>query len=469
MSQIQALNPTKDMVETINPATGQPLSRYRPQTPEEANNAVDKAHTAFLSWREKSFAQRGQIILQVAKKLEEHKDSLATLMATEMGKVKAQGILEIERCISICEYTAREDYKNLLDEERPLGGGKKGIISYEPMGVILGIQPWNFPVYQVIRYTMPNLMAGNTVLLKHAENVWGSAARIAEILFEAGIPEGVFSVLYVNHETAAQLFPHPNLRGVAFTGSAMGGRAVAKLAGANIKKSVLELGGADPYIVLEDADLDKVVPICVRGRCGNAGQTCVAAKRFIIVESRYDEFKEKFTAAMAQVKFGNPLEDGSDMGPIARKDLRDKLHDQVQRSIALGAKAVLGCELPQGDGYFYPASILEDLTPDMPAYNEELFGPVAGLFKAKDEEDALRIANDHEYGLGGGVFSADEARAIALARRIESGMVSVNGYFGSQPNLPFGGFKNSGYGREHGGFGIQEFVNIKSIYVGEIN
>jgi succinate-semialdehyde dehydrogenase/glutarate-semialdehyde dehydrogenase len=469
MPNVHALqsNESENQVETINPATEEVVKTFTQQSAEEVSRLIDKAHEAHLKWREKSLEERGKIIKQIAKKLEEHKDDLAEMMAKEMGKVKEQGIGEIDRCIWIANYTADEDYKNLLDEERPLKDGKKGIISYEPLGVIFGIQPWNFPAYQVLRYTIPNLMAGNAVLLKHAQNVWGCAEKVAEILKDAGVPEHLFTSLYIDHEVAESIFSNDKIRGITFTGSAKGGAAVAKQAGENIKKSVLELGGADPYIVLDDVDMDKVIPVCVKGRCGNAGQTCVAAKRFIIVESRYEEFKEKFKAAMQKVKYGNPLEEGNDMGPIARKDLREKLHDQVQKSIEKGAKVVLGCELPEGKGYFYPASILENIQPGMPAYDEELFGPVAGLFKAKDEDDAIRIANDHEYGLGGGVFCNDEDHAIKVARRIETGMVSVNGFYGSQANLPFGGVKNSGYGREHGGFGITEFVNIKSIYVGE--
>ena len=454
-------------VQTINPTTGKPIKNWPLHSKSQGEAIVEKAHEAFLEWRKTDMETRAKIIQKIANALDKHKDSLAKLMAEEMGKPIKQGLGEIERCISICEYTAKEDYKNLMDEERSLNGGKKGIITYQPLGVILGIQPWNFPLYQVIRYSVPNLMAGNSVLLKHAKNVWGMAARIQEIYKEAGLPDNVFGVLYLENEDVSDLIGHKHVRGVTLTGSSKAGQSVASTAGQHLKKSVLELGGSDPYIILDDVDMDTAIKTCVTGRVSNAGQTCIAAKRFIIVEDIYDEFKEKFVAAMKAVEYGDPQNEDTQMGPIARKDLRDSLHDQVTESIEKGAKCLVGGKIPQEDGFFYPATVLENIQPGMPAYDDELFGPVAGLFKAKDEDDAIRLANDHRYGLGGGVMSANENRAITLAKRIDTGMVSVNGYYGSQPNLPFGGVKQSGYGREHGGFGITEFVNIKSIYVGD--
>jgi len=465
----QAATPINS-VETesiINPATGQVERTFVKHTKAQANDIVEKADQAFQSWKKTTMQQRADIMLKIAAEIGNRKPELAALMAQEMGKPVTQAMMEIERCISITEYTAKEDYKALADEERPLENGKKAFIAYEPSGVILGIQPWNFPLYQVVRYSVPNLMAGNAVLLKHASNVWGMAEKVKEIYEAAGLPKGLFGVLLTDNDMTGEIIAHEKVRGVAFTGSARGGKAVAEIAGRHIKKSVLELGGSDPYIVLDDADMDLVIPTCVKARVGNAGQTCVAAKRFIVVESRYEEFKEKFTAAMAAVEYGDPTDENTQMGPIARADLRDGLHKQVEKSIKMGATALLGCKFPEGAGYFYPASILADLTPEMPAYKEELFGPVASLFCVKDEAAAITLANDHEYGLGAGVFSADEARAVNVARQIESGMVSINGFYGSQPNLPFGGVKNSGYGREHGGFGITEFVNIKSIMIGK--
>ena len=451
---------------TINPSTGDIIKEYPIQTKAEVETIVQNAHEAFMKWQKTDMSHRSELILKIAVLLEDNKEELATLMANEMGKPISQGVGEVERCIAICEYTANEDYKVLADEERPLNGGKKGLITYQPIGVILGIQPWNFPLYQVIRYAVPNLMAGNAVLLKHAKNVWGMAERIKEIFEQAKVPEGLFGVLFSENEDITAIIEDDLVRGVTLTGSAKAGQDVAAKAGKNLKKTVLELGGSDPYIVLDNENMETIIETCLKGRVNNAGQTCIAAKRFIVLEDIYDEFKEKFVMAMQSVEYGDPTKEDTQMGPIAREDLRDNLHKQVQDSIDKGAVCLVGGEVPKGKGFFYPATILENLTSDMPAYNDELFGPVASLFRVKNEDEAIMLANDHKYGLGGGVFCADESRAINVAKKIDTGMVSVNGYFGSQPNLPFGGVKQSGYGREHGGFGIKEFTNIKSIYVG---
>lgn len=453
---------------TINPTTEDVIDLYPPHSLSDALMIVDHTHNAFEKWKDTSFDHRKKIILDIARLIEEQKDELASLMAQEMGKPITQGLGEVERCIKICEYTANVDYKVLLDEERELNGGKKGIITYEPQGVILGIQPWNFPLYQVIRYAIPNIMAGNAVLLKHARNVLGMAQKVEGIFAQTDLPDTLFNILLVDHDIIETLLENKKIRGVTLTGSAQAGKEVGAIAGKNLKKTVLELGGSDPYIILDLENMEHIIETCVIGRTHNAGQTCLAAKRFIILEDIYDAFKEKFVAAMKNVSYGDPTKKDTQMGPLAREDLRDKLHQQVQESIDKGAKCLTGGELPSGKGYFYPATVLENLTSDMPAYNDELFGPVASLFKVKDEAEAIKQANDHRYGLGGGVMCADEDRAIRVAKQIDTGMVSVNGYFGSQPNLPFGGVKESGYGREHGGFGIKEFVNIKSIYVGDV-
>lgn len=469
MSNVHTLPSSKrsDTVHTINPATGKKIQNYTFQNKETIEEITEHAHKAFLKWRETNMKKRAQLIQKFSDILEANKEDLAKLMAEEMGKPVTQGQGEIDRCINICKYTAEEDYKTLADEERPLEGGKKGIITYQPIGVILGIQPWNFPLYQVVRYAIPNLMAGNAVLLKHAKNVWGMATRVEEMIEEAGFPKNIFRSLFIENDDVEDLIANDKIRGVTLTGSAKAGKSVASCASKHLKKTVLELGGSDPYIVLDDVDLDAVMETCVTARVNNAGQTCIAAKRFIVIDSIYEEFKEKFVAAMQAVEYGDPLQPDTQMGPLAREDLRETLHEQVQESIEKGAKCLLGGKLPDTEGYFYPSTVLENIKPGMPAYDDELFGPVAGLFRAKDEDDAIRIANDHRYGLGGGVMSSNQERAIEVAKRIDTGMVSVNGYFGSQPNLPFGGVKQSGYGREHGGFGIKEFVNIKSIYVGD--
>jgi succinate-semialdehyde dehydrogenase/glutarate-semialdehyde dehydrogenase len=454
---------------TINPATEEQLSEYVHHSEIDASSLVEAGHAAFLNWRTTSMTERGHLMHKLADIIERDKNDLATLMAKEMGKPVVQGQMEAERCAMIIRYTADEDYKALQEEERSLDKGKTAHVLYQPLGVILGIQPWNFPLYQAVRYAAPALMAGNAVLLKHAPNVWGIAAKVKDMIDEAGFPKDLFNILYTDNDVTATVIAHDHVQGVAFTGSNRGGSAVAKMAGKHIKKTVLELGGSDPYIILDDADLDLAIPLCIRGRIGNAGQTCVAAKRFIVHQDIYDAFKESFVSAMSDITYGDPMDINTKMGPIAREDLRDGLHHQVTASIEMGATALLGCEMPDGKGYFYPSSVLEVTKIDkrMPCYSEELFGPVATLFKVSDEQEAIALANDHEYGLGAGVFSKDEKRAINVAKQIESGMVSVNGFYGSQPNLPFGGVKKSGYGREHGGFGIREFTNIKSIMIGD--
>lgn len=468
MSNVTNMISSADVTQIINPTTEEVINEFENHNAAQAKEMADKLHKGFLKWRNTDMSDRAKLFHNLADIVEKNEKELAQLMADEMGKAVTQGKMEIERCAKILRYTADEDYKALQSEERDLADGQKAYVVYQPLGVILSIQPWNFPLYQAIRCIAPNLMAGNAMILKHASNVWGMATRVKEMIEEAGFPKDIFDVLYADNDVTSELISYDKIQGLAFTGSKRGGSAVAEIAGKNITKSVLELGGSDPYIVLDDADLEISVKNCVRGRVGNAGQTCVAAKRFIVHADIYDQFKEKFVAAMAEVSYGDPKSEDTQMGPIARKDLREGLHKQVSKSIEMGAKPLLGCKMPDGKGYFYPASILEvtEINKNMPAYCEELFGPVATLFKVADEDEAVALANDHEYGLGAGVFSKDEQRAVRVAKRIESGMVSVNGFYGSQPNLPFGGVKKSGYGREHGGFGITEFTNIKSIMIG---
>lgn len=344
--------------------------------------------------------------------------------------------------------------------------GGRAIISYRPTGVLLGIQPWNFPLYQVIRYSAANIMAGNTTVLKHAGNVFGMAEKIETLFLQAGFPEHCFSNLLVDGKTASALISHSAISGVTFTGSDGTGKKVAEQAAKHVKKTVLELGSNDAFVVLDDADLALAVKACLQGRIINNGQTCVAAKRFVVVDSLYNDFKEALSQQFKAIKMGDPMDEDTELGPMAREDLRDKIHQQVQDSVNAGAKVIVGGEIPQQTGYYYPPTVLENLTPGMPAYDDELFGPVASLIKAKDNDDAMRIANDSRYGLGGGIFSKDEKKAIELAKKyFDTGMININGYGLAQPNLPFGGVKDSGYGREHGGFGIREFVNVKSIMI----
>ncbi len=448
---------------TTNPATGKTLSQFELISTDEAKSVVRNSNKAFADWSKMAIKQRLKIIGRIGELLTERKENLSLLMTREMGKKPAHAQDEIDLCAAICQWTADNAADELADEQRDFEGGK-AVISYCPQGVILGIQPWNFPFYQAVRYSIPNLAAGNTVLLKHASNVWGCAEALHTLYKDAGLPEKVFSLLFCEHETIDELIPMREIRGVTLTGSDKAGRHVAELAGKNLKKTVMELGSNDAYIVMADADIEQAAELAVQGRTYNNGETCVAAKRFIVVESVYEPFRDALKAGLAALKSGPPENDDSDIGPMAREDLRDDLHEQVEDSVKAGATLLLGGKIPETEGYYYPASLLDDVKPGMPAYDDELFGPVASLIKAKDADDAMRIANDSRYGLGGGIFSKDEAAAIKLARdHFDTDMVNINGYALAQPNLPFGGVKDSGYGREHGGFGVKEFVNVKSI------
>ncbi|WP_300396056.1 NAD-dependent succinate-semialdehyde dehydrogenase [Henriciella sp.] len=455
-----------DMLTTINPANGQELERYPRMGDSDVETIIQNCHEAFLDWRHESPEKRGEIIKAIGEGLRSKKSELARLMTNEMGKLVKQGEQEVDLCAGICDWTAANGPKELAAEERELPNGGKGRIAYSPIGVIYGIQPWNFPAYQVIRYAIANLMAGNGVLLKHAESVTGSGLMLEKIFRDAGLPENLFSVLRINHDQSDAVIAHKLVRGVTLTGSAGAGQIIAKQAGEKLKKTVLELGSNDAYIVLADADLDKAVRQCVMGRVYNNGETCVAAKRFIVVDEIYDDFRDRFVKAMKDVKMGDPLNNEGDIGPMAREDLRDDLHEQVQKSVQNGAQIQCGGDVPKDDGWWYPATVLDNVKPGQPAYDDELFGPVASLIRAKDGDDAMRIANDSRFGLGGGIFSEDKEKAIELAEKhFDTGMVFINGFGLAQPNMPFGGVKDSGYGREHGGFGMKEFVNVKAINV----
>ncbi|KAA9007938.1 NAD-dependent succinate-semialdehyde dehydrogenase [Histidinibacterium aquaticum] len=455
-----------DQISTINPTTGEQIATYDLMTDAEWQSAVDACHEAFLSWKGRSLEDRAKVLKGIGQALRDNQDELAKLMTEEMGKVLSHSYQEIALCAAICDWTAENGPKELADEERPLMGGEKGIVTYSPIGVIYGIQPWNFPSYQVIRYSIANLMAGNGVLLKHAESVTGSGLLLEKIFREGGLPEGLFTVLRITHDQSDKIIAYDKVRGVTLTGSPGAGGIVAEQAGKALKKSVLELGSNDAYIVLEDADLDQAVEQCVMGRVYNNGETCVSAKRFIVVDALYDAFRERFVEKMKALKSGDPTAEDTDLGPMAREDLRDGLHQQVQDSVKNGAKATVGGEMPGGPGFFYPATVLEDVKPGQPAYDDELFGPVASLIRAKDADDAMRIANDSRFGLGGAIFSKDVEKATRLAsEHFDTGMVFINGFGLAVPNMPFGGVKDSGYGREHGGFGMKEFVNAKAIQV----
>ncbi|WP_288998515.1 NAD-dependent succinate-semialdehyde dehydrogenase [uncultured Psychrobacter sp.] len=453
-------------ITTVNPATGEDIKNYDYMTNDEVNKIVDASHNAFLEWRTVSHEERGRVIKSIGDKLMEYKEELSRLMTEERGKLYGQSQQEVDLCKAICDYTAENGVAALADDERDIESMKKGIVTYQPIGVIYGMQPWNFPAYQVFRYAIANLMAGNSVLLKHAANVTGSGLLIEKIFHESELPNDLFRTILIDHDQSEKLIENDKVRGVTLTGSDAAGRIVGQQAAKAIKKSVLELGSNDAFIVLEDADIETAVETCTQARLVNNGETCVAAKRFIVVDSVYDEFRKRIVEKFEGTKSGDPMDDSSDIGPLARKDLQEKLHEQVEESVKKGATIAVGGELPEGKGSFYPATILENVEKGQPAYDDELFGPVASLIRAKDDDDAMRIANDSRYGLGGAIFSKDEEKAIRLAsEQFDTGMVYINGYGLANPALPFGGVKNSGYGREHGGFGIKEFVNIKAVHV----
>ncbi|MDO6854627.1 NAD-dependent succinate-semialdehyde dehydrogenase [Cellulophaga lytica] len=454
----------KNTFKTINPATEETIATYNYASSDDAKKKVEDCHNAFLDWKLKPLEERAEILKSIGKTLEKHKESYAQLMTQEMGKLLSHSYQEIDLCISICEYTATEGLKQLQDQERSLFDGGKGTIHYSPIGVVYGIQPWNFPLYQPIRYSIASLMAGNGVLLKHAKNVTGCALKLKEIYEEAGLPKNLFQVLVINHSVSDDIIANQYVKGVTLTGSTPAGKHVAVKAAEVIKKTVLELGSNDAYIVLDDADISKAAKICASARIYNNGQTCIAAKRFIVVDSVYDEFKKEFVNIMQNMSYGDPTNNDNDLGPIARKDLREQLHNKVEESVENGAEILCGGKIPDTNGYYYPSTVLGNVTPGQPAYSQELFGPVASLIKAKDNTDAMRIANDSKFGLGGGIFSENEDKAMDLAKNyFDTGMIHINSYGLAYPNMPFGGVKNSGYGREHGGFGIKEFVNAKAI------
>lgn len=457
---------TDRTITTINPYTEDTLSTYDMMSDDQMIAALEACHAAFDDWRLTPLSHRAEVISRIGDVLTERKEDFARLMTAEVGKLLKDSRDEIDLCAGICKWTAQQGPETLADEHRSLQDGRQGIVTYSPVGVIYGIQPWNFPSYQAVRYTIANLMAGNGVLLKHAENCTGSGLMLREIFEAAGLPKNLFTVLNIDHEQSDTLIAHKLVRGVTMTGSAAAGSVIAKTAGEHLKKSVLELGSNDAYLVLEDADLDLAVHTCVAGRIYNNGETCVNAKRFVVTDAVYDEFVQRFMTAMKSVEMGDPALDETGLGPMARGDLRDTLHRQVRDSVDKGASIACGGTLPGGPGYFYPATVLVDVVPGMPAYDEELFGPVASVIRAKDDEDAMRIANDSRFGLGGGIFSKDVSYATELARRhFDTGMVFINHFNLATPEMPFGGVKDSGYGREHGGFGMREFVNVKAIAV----
>ena len=452
-------------LEAVEPSTGRVLRRLPVLAPAEIERRLRAAAQAFEAWRRTSPAERSAALRSLAGRLRARKDELARLMAGEMGKPVVQGRAEVEKCAWVCEYYA-EHGADFLQAESVTTDWPRSYVAFVPLGPVLGVMPWNFPFWQVFRAAAPALAAGNVFLLKHASNVPGCAEAVADLVRQAHLPEGVFQVLPIRSDQVGQVIEHPAVRGVTVTGSTAAGRAVAARAGAALKKTVLELGGSDPYVILEDADLDRAAETCALARLINTGQSCIAAKRFIVVEGVRARFEARLTEYMRARSPGDPMDEQTTVGPLARRDLRDQLHAQVEASLRLGARCLCGGRIPDGPGAFYPPTVLTDVRPGMPVFDEETFGPVAAVVPARDENDAIRLANLSPYGLGAAVFTRDVARGERMAREhLEAGVCVVNDYVRSDPRLPFGGIKDSGYGRELGLFGLREFVNIKSVCI----
>ena len=442
---------------SVNPTTGATIQVYT----EHSDAAVEQA---LREAAEGPAGDRAPALRAVARLLRERCDELARLMALEMGKPIAQGRAEAEKCAWVCDYYT-DHAAEFLAPQPVATEATRSFVMFQPLGTILAVMPWNFPFWQVFRCAAPALMAGNAVVLKHAANVPGCALAIEQLFREAGLPVGAFRTLLISAARAEELIAHPAIQAVTVTGSATAGQAIAAKAGACLKKSVLELGGSDPYLVLEDADLAAAATACVTARLLNSGQSCIAAKRFLVVESVRPKFEELLVAGMREQELGDPLLPATTVGPLARADLRAELHTQVQRSVRQGARLVLGGIIPAGPGWFYPPTVLTDVTPTMPVFAEETFGPVAAITSVPDERAAIRLANASVFGLGAAVFTRDPARGERVAAALEAGACFVNTFVKSDPRLPFGGIKQSGYGRELAGFGLREFVNIKTVVV----
>ena len=448
----------------INPATGEKVKEIPAWDDAQVDSALAEVAAISPQWAATTISERSKLMKKAGEVLRANKDKYAQIITEEMGKLINDSRAEVEKCALACDYYADNAAEFLKDELIESDAGKS-YVAHLPIGTVLAVMPWNFPLWQVFRFAAPALMAGNTGVLKHASNVPQCALAIEEVFTEAGFPKGVFKALMIRASQVQKVIEDPRVHAVTLTGSEPAGRQVAATAGANLKKTVLELGGSDAFIVLEDADLDETVKNAVISRYLNTGQSCIAAKRFIVVDAIAEDFVSRFKAAVEALTPGDPKDESTTLAPMARSDLRDELHEQVKDSIAAGAVAVTGCEPIEGDGAFYKASILDQVKPGIRAYHEELFGPVAIVIRARDEVDALHIANDSPFGLGGSVWTKDQIRGEALARNVQAGCTFVNGFVKSDPRLPFGGIKNSGYGRELSSLGIKEFVNAKTIWI----
>lgn len=452
-------------IQSINPATEEVIASFEEAAPAEIERALEQTDAAFQRWRRSRFEDRTAAMQGAAAYLRANLQRFAGLMTAEMGKPIAEAEAEVEKCAWNCDYFA-EHAQAFLAHERIDSAALQSYVAFEPLGTVLAIMPWNFPFWQVFRFAAPALMAGNAAILKHAPNVPQCAEAIAEVFRESGFPKGTFTNLRIPIPQVNDVIADPRIRAVTLTGSVGAGSQVAAAAGRAIKKSVMELGGSDPFIVLPDADLDLAVEMAARARNQNNGQSCIAAKRFIVMNEIADEFEERFVDAVSRLRMGDPALRETNIGPLARADLRDHLAQQVERSRQQGARVVLGGQRPDGRGYFYAPTVLDQVTPEMPAFAEETFGPAAAIMTAKTVDEAVALANDTAYGLGASIWTNDLDLARAAAVQIEAGSVFVNGIVASDPRLPFGGIKQSGYGRELSSFGIREFVNVQTVWIG---
>jgi succinate-semialdehyde dehydrogenase/glutarate-semialdehyde dehydrogenase len=452
-------------LRSINPANGEEIAVYKEMSTDEVDGILTTVNDAFNSWRKTSFSIRSELLKNAAAILQSNKEAFGRLMSLEMGKPYSQSLAEVVKCAKGCEYYA-DNTEDILADRIIETDASKSYVSHQPIGIVLAVMPWNFPFWQVFRFVAPALMAGNVGVLKHASNVQGCALAIEKIFVDSGFPENVFRTLVIGSKHVENVINNPHVKAVTLTGSTPAGRAVASQSGAALKKTVLELGGSDPYVILKDADLDQAVEACVIGRLLNTGQSCIAAKRFIVVAEVLADFQERLIDEMRVKKWGDPFEEDVDLGPMVNETARDEIHNQVLRSVEKGAAILLGGKVPDNPGAYYPATVLGNVRPGMPAFDEELFGPVAAVIAAENEAEAIKLANQTPFGLGAAVFTSDIKKGEKIAsEQLEAGSCFVNDFVRSDPRLPFGGIKASGYGRELSSNGILEFVNSKTVYI----
>ncbi|GAA0244629.1 NAD-dependent succinate-semialdehyde dehydrogenase [Haladaptatus pallidirubidus] len=456
-------------MESLNPATEEVLETFDADDETSVDEKLQHAHETYEEWKERPIEERQRLLSKAGDVLRENKQKYAEMMTKEMGKPVSSAVSEVEKCAWVCDYYAEHAGEFLQDERIGTEPGVESYISYEPLGPVLAVMPWNFPFWQVFRFAAPNLTAGNVGLLKHASNVPQCALAIQEVFEEAGYPEGAFTTLLVGSDTVEDIITDERIAATTLTGSTGAGRSIGENAGGSLKKSVLELGGSDPFVVLPDADIEDAATTGAQARCLNNGQSCIAAKRFVVHEDAYDEFLERFTEEMESMTIGDPMDEDTDIGPQAREDLMEGLHEQVEDSIEAGATLELGGEPLDREGAYYPPTVLTDVPDDSPAGEEEMFGPVASVFRVGDTEEAIERANKTRFGLGASIWTQDKKQAKEVAREIEAGMVFVNELVKSDPRLPFGGVKDSGYGRELAHHGIHEFTNKKTMWVTDVS